>query len=95
MAIRSFRRGAAERLFHRGDSRGVNPAHVRRLGDILAALDGPEPLRALSLPTYWLHRLQGKRAGEWSVRVSRGWRVTFRVDAEGDVWAVRYENYHH
>lgn len=51
-------------------------------------------LCALSLPTYRLHRLRCKRAGEWSVRVSHGWRVTFRVDAEGDVWAVRYENCH-
>ena len=64
---------------------------MRRLRAILDALDGPEPLRALSLPVYRLH---GKRAGDWSVRVSHGWRVTFRLDGE-DVRAVRYENYHH
>lgn len=94
LAIRSFKRGAAERLFNRNDARDINPAHVRRLQDILDALDGPEPLRAVSLPTYRLHRLHGERAGDWSVRVSRGWRVTFRLDGE-DVRAVRYENYHH
>ena len=94
LAIRSFKRGAAERFFHRNDARGVNPAHVSRLRDVLDALDGPEPLQALSLPAYRLHRLHGKRADEWSVRVSHGWRVTFRVDGE-DVQAVCYENYHH
>ena len=94
MAIRSFRRGAAERLFHRNDARGINPKHVRRLRDILDALDGPKPLQALSAPGYRLHRLHGKRTGDWSARVSHGWRVTFRMDGE-DVRAVRYENYHH
>ena len=72
----------------------MNPEHVRRLRDILDGLDGPQPLRALKAPIYWLHRLHGKRAGDWSVPVSRGWRVTFRMDGE-DVRAVRYENYHH
>jgi len=94
VAIRSFKRGPAERLFRRNDARGINPEHVRRLRDILDALDGPQPLVALSAPAYRLHRLHGKRAGDWSVRVSRGWRVTFRMDGE-DVRAVRYENYHH
>lgn len=79
-------------MFHRNDARDINPAHVRRLRDILDALDGLERLRALLLPTYRLHRLHGKRAGEWSVRLSHGWRVTFRLDGE-DVRAVRYENY--
>ena len=94
MATRSFKRGAAERLFHRNDARGTNPERVRRLRGILDALDGPQPLRALSAPIYRLHCLHGKRAGDWSVPVSRGWRMTFRMDGE-DVLAVRYENYHH
>ncbi|MCY4595489.1 MAG: hypothetical protein OXC19_11930 [Bryobacterales bacterium] len=50
----------------------------------------PKPLRALSAPGYRLHRLHGKRAGDWSVRTSHGWRLTFRMDVRG----VRYENYH-
>jgi plasmid maintenance system killer protein len=94
LAIRSFKRGAAERLFHRNDGRGINPEYVRRLRDILDSLDGPKPLRALSAPVYRLHRLHGKRAGDWSVRESHGWRVTLRMDGE-DVRAVCFENYHH
>ena len=94
VAIQSFARRAIERLHSRNDARGVDPAHVRRLQAILSALDGPEPLRSLSRPAYWLHRLHGPRAHEWSVCVSQGWRVTFRMDGP-DVCAVRYENYHH
>ena len=94
MAIKSFRRGPAERLFNRGDARGVNPAHLVRLRETLEALDGPDPLQALSIPRYRLHRLKGDRKGQWSVRVSHGWRVTFRTD-DKSVWDVQYENYHH
>ena len=94
MPIRSFAGRAIERLHSRNDVRGVNPAHVSRLRDILSALDGPQPLGDLAMPTYRLHRLHGQRSGEWSVRVSLGWRVTFRMDGP-DVRAVRYENYHH
>ena len=50
VAIRSFKRGAAERLFHRNGARGTNPERVRRLRGILDALNGPQPLRALSAP---------------------------------------------
>lgn len=91
MVIKSFRRGAAERLFHRGDVGRVNPAHRVRLREILEALDGPDPLRALSMPNY---RLKGDRKGQWSVRVSHDWRVTFRTD-DKSVWDVQYEDYHH
>ncbi|MXY67746.1 MAG: hypothetical protein F4Y47_04200 [Acidobacteriia bacterium] len=92
--MQSFAGRAIERLHSRNDARGVDPAHVRRLQAILSALDGPQTLRSLSRPTYRLHRLHGQRADEWSVRVSHGWHVTFRMDGP-DVRAVRYENYHH
>ena len=94
MAIKRFSRGPAERFFNRGDARGVNPEHRVRLREILEALDGPEPLQALSMPRYRLHPLKGDRKGQWSVRVSQGWRVTFRADGKF-VWDVQYENYHH
>lgn len=66
MALRSFGRGPLDR-FARGDQRGVNPAHGLRPRDLLQLLDGPQPLEALSLPTYRLHPLHAKRAGKWSV----------------------------
>ncbi len=37
-------------------------------------------------PGFRLHPLKGDRAGQWSVRVSRNWRVVFRFEdgeAEG------------
>lgn len=86
VGIDGFKRVAAERLFNRGDARGINPARVGRVLGILEALDGPNPLRALSVPSYRLHPLKGDRKGEW--------RVTFRADG-ASAWDVRYENYQH
>ena len=94
MAITGFRRGAAERFFNRGDARRINPEHVRRVRNILVALDASDPLGNLSSPGYRLHPMKGNRKGEWSVRVSHGWRVTFRTDGK-NAWDVQYENYHH
>ena len=88
------RRGPAERLFRRDDVGGINPAHIRRIREILILLDGPRPLQDLSLPTNRLHRLHGLRAGDWAVKVSHGWRATFRRGGE-DVRGVRYKDYHH
>ena len=64
-------------------------------------MTGPTACEAVSRQTVleWIKRNElnprrGRRADEWSVRVSQGWRVTFRMDGP-DVRAVRYENYHH
>ena len=94
MAITGFKRGAAERFFNHGDSRRIRPGHVRRVWSILQALDSGDPLGNLSAPRYQLHPLKGDRKGEWSVKVSKGWRVTFRTDG-ANTWAVVYDNYHH
>lgn len=47
----------------------------------------------MDLPGLVLHPLKGDRKGEWSVRVSGNWRVTFRFEGE-DAEAVDYEDYH-
>jgi proteic killer suppression protein len=40
-----------------------------------------------------LHELKGTPKGEWSVRVSGNWRITFRWTGK-DVELVDYEDYH-
>ena len=39
--------------------------------DILSALDVPEALAALAVPSFGLHPLKGGRKGCWAVTVSR------------------------
>lgn len=47
----------------------------------------------MKLPGLMLHELRGTRKGEWSVKVSGNWRVTFRW-AGKDTELVDYEDYH-
>jgi proteic killer suppression protein len=47
----------------------------------------------MNLPGLGLHELSGDRQGDWAVKVSGNWRITFRfVDKDAD--AVDYEDYH-
>jgi toxin HigB-1 len=43
--------------------------------------------------TFRLHHLTGDRAGEWTVKVNKNWRVTFRF-ADGRATDVNYKDYH-
>lgn len=66
------------RLSERDQTRGLQQDHVPRILRIPADLDVAERPGDLDLPGYRLHPLKGDRAGQWSVRVSRNWRIVFR-----------------
>lgn len=66
---------------------------MARIGRILAALDRDDAFEVLSAATYRLHPLKGDRKGQWSVRVSDGWRIVFRLEG-GDVLDVDVTDYH-
>lgn len=91
--IRNIRNRGLKRLYENDDARRVRLDHVDRLRDILADLDVATRPEDLDKPGYGLHRLTGDRKGEWSVFVSRNWRVTFWFDGE-DAVDVNYEDYH-
>ncbi len=93
MAIEGFKSNALRRYFEHGDSRRLHPTHVKRIADILFALNRPNPLKALALPAYRLHPLTGNRKGQWAVRVDRGWRMVFRIE-DGRVVDVDLVDYH-
>ena len=93
MAIRSIRHGGLRRFFVRGDASKLHPAHIDRIRNILLALDGADALSELSEPFYRLHPLKGARKGQWAVRVSRLWRIVFRVE-DGHVLDVDLTDYH-
>ena len=81
------------RLFERGDSRRLNPAHVRRIRRVLADLAVASSPTDLDQPGYRLHPLQGDRRGLWSVRVSGNWRIVFCF-ADGEAVDVDLIDYH-
>lgn len=91
--IRKIKHRGLKRLYEQGETRGVQAAHVETLEEILGLLDQAERPGQMDLPGYGLHPLKGNRSGEWSVKVSGNWRVTFMFDGT-DVTTVNYEDYH-
>jgi proteic killer suppression protein len=88
-----FRHKGLERLFTRGDTSGVNAQYVRKLRQILAALDNASDPSGMSVPGFRLHPLRGDRRGQWAVSVSGNWRVVFEFDGP-DATNVDLTDYH-
>ena len=91
--IRSFKHKGLERFFLRGGKAGIKASHAPRLRLILSRLQASIAPRDMDLPGLYLHRLKGRDAGTWSVRVSGNWRVTFKFEGP-EVVDVNYEDYH-
>ena len=83
----------SKRLFERNDARLVPTSLVRRLRQILSDLHYAQQPGDMDVPTYRLHPLKGDRQGQWSVRVSGNWRVTFRFSS-GEAIDVDLVDYH-
>lgn len=59
----------------------------------LDEIDAASDLRSLRLPSNRLEKLAGDRAGEYSIRINRQYRVCFRW-ADSDAWDVEITDYH-
>ena len=93
--IRSIRHKGLRRLMIEGDRAGLPQAFVAKIEAILSFLQDAPGLGALrTVPSWRVHQLSGDRRGTWTLTVSRNWRVTFRVDAEGAVVDLDFEDYH-
>lgn len=91
--IRSFRHRGLRLLFEQDSRRGIGAGEVEKVRRILHRLDEAASIHDLRTPGWQLHELKGPRAGTWSIRVTRTWRITFRFE-DGDVYDVNYEDYH-
>jgi proteic killer suppression protein len=91
--IRSIRHKGLRRLFEDDDPRGVDPAHVQKLKDILVRLNAVRTVSDMDLPGFRLHPLRGDLKGHWAVTVRANWRVVFKF-ADGDATDVDYVDYH-
>ena len=92
--IRSFRDKETERIYHQQWStrlpRDIQSRALRKLL-LLDAAESESDLR--SPPGHRLERLEGDRAGEFSIRVNRQWRICFRFQ-DGHAHDVGIEDYH-
>jgi proteic killer suppression protein len=91
--IESFKHKGLRQLFEDDNPRGVNPEHVRKIRQILAALYAAQMIEALNLPTFRLHPLTGNLKGFWSITVRANWRIVFRFD-NGKAFDVDLVDYH-
>ena len=91
--VMSFRHRGLKALYDGRTTRRVTPDHVRKLLDILAALDRSRGPEGMDLPGFRLHELRGRPKGHYAVSVSGNWRVTFRFE-DGSAVDVDYVDYH-
>ncbi|MCY3759026.1 MAG: type II toxin-antitoxin system RelE/ParE family toxin [Acidobacteria bacterium] len=88
-----LRHKGLRRLFERDDARLVPASLVRRLRQMLSDLHYAQQPGDMDVPCYRLHPLKGDRKGQWSLRVSGNWRVTFRF-LDGEAIDVDLVDYH-
>jgi proteic killer suppression protein len=93
VAIKGFRHKGLERFFATGVKSGIQAQQADRLRLILGRLNVSTSARDMNLPGLELHQFRGSRKGNWAVKVSGNWRVTFSC-AGKDVEHVDYEDYH-
>jgi len=77
--LRSFRDKDTEAIWHRRRSRKLDLSLQRAAWRKLAMLDVAETLADLMVPPgNRLEKLAGDRAGQYSIRTNRQWRICFR-----------------
>lgn len=94
MEIESIRHKGLRRFFETGNAKGL-VGDAGRLRKMLAYIDAADSLGELMLPpNFGLHELVGDRKGEWSMTVTRNWRLTFGVNDDGALIDMDLEDYH-
>ena len=95
MEIGSIRHKTLRNFAETGNARGLPGNLIPRLRNMLAYLDAVESSEQLkSPPNYGAHLLTGDRAGEWSLVVTRNWRLTFRIGDSLMIEEMDLEDYH-
>ncbi len=95
MQIESIRHKALRRFAESGSSKGLPTGSLDRLRRMLLFIEAIEQAEELRIPpNYGAHQLTGDRKGEWSLTVTKNWRMTFRVNARGAIEDMDLEDYH-
>lgn len=91
--IKSWANSATRRFAEQGKSRFSGLDEDAAL-ELLASLDAATGLGDLSpLKSVGLHKLAGRRKGQWAMTINGPWRVCFRFE-DGDAWDVEIVDYH-
>jgi proteic killer suppression protein len=94
MVLQSFRHKGLKRLYEDDDGSGLPSQSIRKIKAILAALEfGDRLSEVATIPGWQLHALKGSRKGEFSITVTRNWRITFRA-VRNVITNINFEDYH-
>lgn len=94
MVIISVRHSKLKRFIEKNDPTGLPPAHIEKIRDILSALLIAQNIKDIpTMPGWKLHKLKGKRKGQWSFTVTGNWRIVFEV-IDDEIYRLDLEDYH-
>ena len=92
--IKTFRDRDAERLFQRERVKRLHSDVQRTALRKLRMLDAATVVEDLKIPpANRLEKLKGDRAGQYSIRINRKWRLCF-LWRDGDAYDVEIVDYH-
>ncbi|HRW10412.1 MAG TPA: type II toxin-antitoxin system RelE/ParE family toxin [Caldilineaceae bacterium] len=92
--IQSFADRTTAAIFAGLEVRRIPRALQQRAAEKLALLDAAHAVEDLRVPPgNRLEKLSGDRAGQWSIRVNRQWRICFTF-VDGDAFDVELVDYH-
>jgi len=91
--IRTFKDARLKRYFGTGKPTSIPAEMATRIQTRLNVLNRAKELRDLNLPGFGFHPLKGNRKGEYALKVTGNYRLTFRFE-NGDVLDLNLEDYH-
>ena len=92
--IRSIRDRRVQQILDGVRPKRFPPELLRAAEKRLTALEIAEVVADLAIPpSMRLEKLVGDRAGRWSVRINRQWRICFRWEEDG-AYDVEIVDYH-
>ncbi|MEO7178253.1 MAG: type II toxin-antitoxin system RelE/ParE family toxin [Allosphingosinicella sp.] len=95
MQIESIRHKPLRQFAETGLPKGLPPGSIDRLRNMLAYLRAIGVEEELWMPpNFGAHKLTGDRKGEWALTVTRNWRMTFLLNADGAIEGMDLEDYH-
>ena len=95
MIIRSIRHRGLKLLFEKNSTRLLRQDQVVRLRTVLFSLEIAESIEDFNnnaMPGWRVHRLSGERHNEWSIAISKNWRITFK-ECDNAIEQLNLENY--
>lgn len=93
--IRNIVHRGLRMFWETGSTRGITPAHERRLRIRLDAMSAATQVEQINKVGWNFHKLKGERQDTYSIHVNGPWCLTFKWDEEqSDIYDVDYENYH-